>query len=611
MAEKEPENIDKCSQEDLEAARLLAKEGEEAIKKAEESGNFVLETRAKIACAILDMEKLGLTLSAAKEAAEREQMEEALQNNLYASEKRVKELTCLYNISSMLSLLGLPTIQVLQLIVGCLPDGWQFPDITCARITINDQEYQTENFKETGWRQVCDIFVAGKQVGAIEVFYLEEKPVELEGPFLAEEKNLLNAIGEMIQSYIEQKQAGEKLTHRREMEYQSQKIESIGQLAGGIAHDFNNLLMIIISNAEVMAMEIERLDENGEDAERIELLLKFLEEIEKASIRAAELTSYLLVYSRRKELYPKIININETVNNAIEMLRRMVAEDISWSIELGEKMHNIKADPAHLEQVIVNLAINAKDAIKESKGEDHTIYIETKNIVIGDEYEANINELKPGNYVMLSVEDHGCGISDENLEQIFDPFFTTKEPGKGTGLGLSMVMGVIKKMGGDIHIENKLEKGGTRFEILLPATDEVAEKIGSKDGVSEIPGGTETILLVEDDMAILRITKRLLEKAGYTVLTANNSKEAEVILGQRAKDIQLVLSDIVMPGKSGIELVKQIRASHPGIATILMSGCPQEDYEVDFMQKPVERPKLLGHIREKLDSRKEGSGESS
>jgi signal transduction histidine kinase/FixJ family two-component response regulator len=377
---------------------------------------------------------------------------------------------------------------------------------------------------------------------------------------------------------------------------QAQKMESVGRLAGGVAHDFNNMLGVILGHAELAMKQVDPLS----------LLHADLEEILKACRRSADLTRHLLAFARRQTVTPKVLDLNDTVAGMLNMLRRLIGEDIELSWMPGESLWPIKIDPAQIDQILANLCVNARDAISGVG----RISIETKNIEMNDTHRREHAGIVAGPYVMLSVSDDGCGIDKETLEYLFEPFFTTKEVGVGTGLGLATVYGIVKQNNGFIYVNSELEKGST-FKVLFPRIEEIAEK--DKDiETSTVIGGTETILLVEDEPSILSLNKTILQRFGFRVLAARTPKEALAVAGQYGDPIHLLVTDVVMPGMNGKELKTRIEKIKPDINVLYISGYPDNvivhrgvlESDVSFLQKPFTIDSLAAKVREVLDKEK-------
>ena len=397
------------------------------------------------------------------------------------------------------------------------------------------------------------------------------------------------------QLYNERRRAEKEKAFLEEQLRQSQKMEAIGRLAGGIAHDFNNLLTVINSNSQLGLMELREWDP----------LKEKLDSIQKAGERAANLTRQLLAFSRRQVVEMKVIDLNTLLQDLGKMLLRVIGEDIELKIMPGSNLGRVKADPGQIEQAILNLVVNARDAMP-SGGK---LTIETTNMELDQEYGHTHLGVKSGQYVMLSVNDTGVGMLPEVREHIFEPFFTTKEKGKGTGLGLSTVYGVVKQSGGNIWVYS--EPGhGTTFKVYLPQVDEPLEGAKKKAGREKLPGGSETILVVEDEEEVRKLAVAILKKQGYRTLEAAHGGDAFLICEQEKEGIHLLLSDIVMPEMNGPELARRLRYFYPEIRVLFMSGYTDNailqhgmlEKEVFFLQKPFSVDGLAGKVREVLDN---------
>ncbi len=392
----------------------------------------------------------------------------------------------------------------------------------------------------------------------------------------------------------ELKRAEEEKALLQEQLLQSQRVEAIGRLAGGIAHDFNNLLTVIKGYSELSKMEL------TEDHP----LRQNIEEIQSATERAANLTRQLLAFSRRQIMEMKVLDLNTLLRDLDKMLRRVIGEDIELVTVLSEDLGRVKADAGQIEQVIMNLVVNARDAMP-SGGK---LTIETANVELDESYARSHLDVKPGPYVMLSVSDTGVGMSPEVRERIFEPFFTTKEKGKGTGLGLSTTYGIVKQSGGEIWVYSELGKG-TMFKIYLPRVDEPLESITERAVEEQLPRGNETILIVEDDEEVRKLAARILEKQGYTILESPNGDEALHACEMYKNSIHLMLADIVMPGMSGSELGRLLKPRYPEIKILYMSGYTDDaivhhgilERGVHYIQKPFTMEGLARKVREVLD----------
>jgi PAS domain S-box-containing protein len=406
-----------------------------------------------------------------------------------------------------------------------------------------------------------------------------------------------NVAGIVVNSrdVTERKKAEEALHDSEEKLRQSQKMEAVGQLAGGVAHDFNNLLVVIIGYADLL---LRRMAPEGN-----ERALRQIEEIRKAGDRAKSLTRQLLAFSRKQVLQPKVIDLNALVRDMDKMLRRLIGEHIDIATVLEADLDNVEADPGQIEQVLLNLAVNARDAMPD-RGR---LTIETANIELNAEFVRTHRTVEPGSYVMIIVSDTGEGMSPEVQARIFEPFFTTKEQGKGTGLGLSTVYGIIQQSGGSICVQS--EPGhGTTFKIYLPRAHELAA--AAESGVEETnkPGGNETVLLVEDEDAVRHMAQEILQSNGYCVLDASNGNEAVRVSAEHKGTIDLMVTDVVMPQLGGRELAEKLFVTRPEMRVLYMSGYTDDaivhhgvvDGRASFLEKPFTSDALARKIREVL-----------
>ncbi len=376
---------------------------------------------------------------------------------------------------------------------------------------------------------------------------------------------------------------------------QSQKMEAVGQLAGGIAHDFNNLLSAIIGYSDLVVEKI-----GADDPAQ-----KYLTEIQKAGERASSLINQLLAFSRKQLLLPEIFCLNDRIQETKKMLRRLIGETISLETDFDPNLGSVKADPVQVEQVIVNLAINARDAMPEGG----TLTIRTSNVALEEKDVQSFEDCFPGRYVQLTVRDTGCGIEPAVLPRIFEPFFTTKEQGKGTGLGLSTVFGIVKQSGGFIGVKSERGKG-TTFHLYFPVVEASEESEESAIQTVSSGRGNETVLVVEDEDVVREFVSEAMTSYGYTVLEANNGLDAIRICQEQNGSIHLLLTDLVMPGISGQELATKLRSLYPDMKMMFMSGYAENEIfqemiepAISFLPKPFTPKSLIRKVREVLDSR--------
>jgi two-component system cell cycle sensor histidine kinase/response regulator CckA len=372
------------------------------------------------------------------------------------------------------------------------------------------------------------------------------------------------------------------VTERRRLEEelrQAQKMEAVGRLAGGVAHDFNNLLTAIKGNTQMLLMDVPKGSPLRED----------LEEIDKAANRATSLTQQLLTFSRKEVIRPRILDLNAVISDTEKMLRRLLREDIQFATRLDPHLGQVRADLGQIEQVLVNLAVNARDAMPCGG----KFVVETQNVGYVQERTFQHGDVKPGPYVLLAVSDTGEGMSREVQERVFEPFFTTKQQGKGTGLGLSTVYGIVKQGGGDIWIDSEVGRG-TTFKIYLPRVTEAISEEEMVEPSAPRYERFETILLVEDEPAVRSVTRRGLERIGYTVLEARSGEEALRVCQAHEESIHLLITDVVLPYMGGRELAERVGELCPGIRVLFMSGYTDEaishrgvlDSGVEFIHKP-------------------------
>src|SRR5438067_3721291 len=391
---------------------------------------------------------------------------------------------------------------------------------------------------------------------------------------------------------------GRDVTERLGLEQQlrqAQKMEAVGRLAGGIAHDFNNILTAITGHADLLLEDLGHHDPRRAD----------VDEIRRSAERAAGLTRQLLAFSRQQVLQPKVVDLNALVLDMDKLLRRLIGEDVELATVLDPTLGHVTADPGQLEQVIVNLAVNARDAMPQGG----KLTLETRNIDLDASYTLEHSLVKPGPYVQLTVSDSGIGMDEETQAHAFEPFFTTKPRGQGTGLGLAMVYGTVKQSGGFIWVYSEPGRGAT-FKIYLPRVDAPVESAAPPAPVERPPRGSETVLLAEDEPAVRAIARQALERQGYTVLAAPSGGDALALAAQHGATIHLLLTDVVMPGMSGRDLADRLTAQRPGIRVLYISGYTDNaivrhgmlEPGLAYLQKPFRPDALVRKVREVLDA---------
>ena len=398
----------------------------------------------------------------------------------------------------------------------------------------------------------------------------------------------------VIRDITLRRQAEEERDRLRAQLTQAQKMESVGRLAGGVAHDFNNMLGVIIGRAELAMQRLESTHPLYED----------LQEIRKAAERSANLTRQLLAFARKQTIAPRVLDLNETVEGMLKMLRRLIGEDITLTWMPKAELWPVKVDPSQIDQILANLCVNARDAIT-GVGK---ITIETDNVQFDEEYCSLYPSFNPGEYVLLTISDNGCGMDKDTLDKLFEPFFTTKSPGKGTGLGLATVYGIVKQNNGFINVYSEPGKG-SNFKIYLPRYVRAPERQAKEQAEPPAPRGNETILLVEDELAILNMAKTMLEGLGYTVLSANSPREAIRIAKKHSGAIHLLMTDVIMPEMNGRELAVKLSALYANLKSLYISGYTADviahhgvlDEGVYFIQKPFSLRNLAARVREALN----------
>ncbi len=426
-------------------------------------------------------------------------------------------------------------------------------------------------------------------LGTFAIYYMEPR-----GP-AARELEWVGVATHLASIAIVRDRSERALRQSEEKLRQAQKMEAIGRLASGVAHDFNNMLSVILSYAD-LARERLRPDEP---------LWGDLEEIRTAGERAANLTSQLLTFSRQQVLEPKVLDLNSSVLEIETMLSRLLGADIVLTTRLARDAWPVKADPGQVQQIVVNLACNARDAMTDG-GE---LAIETRNVELGIPDVRGQDDVRPGSYVMLSVHDTGIGMDETTRSRIFEPFFTTKAPGRGTGLGLATVFGIVMQSGGHIRVDSEPGRG-TTFRVYLPRVEGMTDPPASRRTAPESAHGNETILVVEDDSQVRAVAGAILQRGGYVVLEAPNGGEALLICEKRATKIHLLLTDVVLPRMSGRQLAERLASMRPEMKVLFMSGYTDDailhahdgvlDSGIAFLQKPLTPGALMRKVAEVL-----------
>jgi len=462
--------------------------------------------------------------------------------------------------------------------------------------------YDCEN--EIPLNLVSDVFLSGdystslfEQLGSRKQFSHHEAhwrrkdgkiiTVELSGRAVSDDENNLLYFEVMVEDVSHQRGVEHRLRH-------VQKMEAIGRLAGGIAHDFNNVLGVIAGYSEML------LDRLGSDP----ALLALVKQVLDATERGASLTRQLLAFSRQQVLEPRVINIQEHMKGLEALLQRVLGEDIRLTVDAGDRPVCLRADPTQLEQVIMNLVVNARDAMP--KGGNLNIEISRAHFDV--EYCKHAPDTRPGRYACIAVTDTGCGMDQDVLLRVFEPFFTTKETGKGTGLGLATVYGIVKQSGGNVTVYSEVGHG-TTVKVYLPLSEEEAPKPETPAVENASPEGTETILLVEDEESLREVTCEYLGKKGYKILVASEPESAIEVVQGCTRPIDLLLTDVILPGGNGVQLAQRLAGDYPQMRVLYVSGYTADaivhhgghDSNFAFLSKPFSLPALARKIRSILD----------
>ena len=434
----------------------------------------------------------------------------------------------------------------------------------------------------------------GAPIGVIEVLN------KATGQINRDDLDILVVIASIAAAAIERTNNAEALRQKDVQLQQLQKMESLGRLAGGVAHDFNNLLTIMQGFSEMI---VSSLDPSAAGR-------TYAKEVLKAVERASGLTRQLLAFSRKQVLEPRVVNLNELVSNLEKMLQRLIGEDVNLFTKLDPHLGLVKADPTQVEQVVMNLSVNARDAMSEGG----SLTIETANVELDELYARQSADLRPGRYVLLSVNDTGTGMDQATLAKLFEPFFTTKAPGKGTGLGLSIVYGIVKQSHGHVAVTSEVGCG-TTFKIYLPQVEVADPGLVVTEMASTAVQGSETILVVDDEEQVRSLECGVLQASGYKVLPVGDGEEALRICRESSEPIHLLVTDIVMPMMNGRELARRVALLHPSMRVLFVSGYPDEAEissersagKTNFLQKPFTSDTLLRRIRQSLDGMEKSS----
>ncbi len=526
-------------------------------------------------------------LGISTDITERKRAEEALQQRTYALGERVKELNCLYGISNLVEKPDISLEEIFQGVVDLIPPSWQYPEITCSRIILENKEYKTENFKETNWKQSSEIFGTSKRMGVLEICYLEEKPEINEGPFLKEERKLIDAITKRLGHIIERMQARGEKERLEDQLQKAQKMEAMGLMAGGVAHDLNNILSGIVSYPELLLMDL------PEDSP----LRKPIKTIQESGMRAADVVEDLLTIARGVATGKEALNLNTLIAEYLGSAEYQKLEKTHSFIrcrnELDPDLLNMSGSSTHIKKILMNLVANASEAIEGSG----TVTISTANRYL-DEPLKGYEDVRIGEYAVLTVSDDGSGISPEDIEKVFEPFYTKKVMGRsGTGLGLAVVWNTVQDHNG--YIDVKSSEKGTVFELYFPVTREQVADEREQVPLDDYLGRGEKILVVDDEERQREIATGILTRLGYTAEAVSSGEDAIEYVKEHPVD--LIVLDMVMPkGINGRKTYEEIIKIRPGQKAIIASGYAKT-LEVDFAQaagagKYIKKPYTLEKV---------------
>jgi signal transduction histidine kinase len=492
------------------------------------------------------------------ELAERRQAEQERERVLFDLKERVKELRLLHAAQRLLRERAFHR-DVLAELVLLIPQGWMYPECCEARIVYRDVEVVTPGWRDTSWRQSAS-FATDMGAGAVEVVYTEERPTQSEGPFLAEERALIDSLAEILEAYLE-RDAAERRRQGLELQLrQAQKMDALGTLAGGIAHDFNNILTAIGGNAELAQL---RTPQGAPTRE-------YLDEIARAHVRASDLVERILLFSRRQEPERRVIQVEDVALEALELLRSSLPPMIEARATIAADLPPVFADPTQIHQIVMNLGTNAGHAMQETGG---VLSLDVRAEEIG-EATGPFAGLQPGRHVCIAVSDTGTGMSGAILDRLFEPFFSTKGAA-GTGLGLSVVHGIVRDHGGEIAVDSELGRG-SRFRVCLPASTSprVVEPAGAHE---DLRGNGEHVMYVDDEEAVVFLMTRMLRLLGYECTGFTDASDALHAFRTNPHDFRAVITDMAMPRMTGLEVARAVHGIRPDVPIAITSGYGEQD----------------------------------
>ncbi|UCC29317.1 MAG: response regulator [Phycisphaerales bacterium] len=516
---------------------------------------------------------------------------EELRKRSHELEERVKELNCLYEMAGLIEQPDVSLEQLIQGTVDLIPPAWRYPEVTCARITLEGQVFATANFEETSWKLDRDIVVHGERVGVLEVYHREKKPEDDQELFLKEERHLVYAIGERLGRIVERLRAEEDREALQEQLHQARKMEAVGQLAAGVAHDFSNLLTVIRGHADRAGTML--ADENRARKE--------LEVVQEATHRGADLTRALLTFSRKLPTEKKPIDLCAVVRESQRLLRRVLPAAIELDVKAAcESPLWVDADLTQVHQVVLNLAINARDAMPDGG---------TLRISLSPATESDLGDLPEApdsgrSSVRLVVTDTGVGMAPEVQTHVFEPFYTTKTRGQGTGLGLSIVHGIVQDHGGHVEVRSEVGKG-TTITVVLPCIRSGAVIEPVTHTVITPEGQGELLLLAEDDQHVRGIIASTLESLGYSVTLAEDGPAVLEVFAQYDDEIRLLILEADLPERNGPDCLRELRERGAKTPAIVITGkvdldSGKLDDNTVLLRKPFGMPELASTVSDAL-----------
>ncbi len=529
---------------------------------------------------------------------ERDRAEGELKQRTHDLGERIKELNCLYVISKLAEQPDITVEQILRGTIDIIPSSWQYPAVTTARISLKDRVYRTAHFGESQWRQAAEIVVHGEPIGSVEVYYLRKQPASHEGPFLKEERSLINAIAEQLGKTIQRIQVEKEQAELKQQLHQAQKMEAVAQLAGGVAHDFNNLLTVIGGYVDLAKNALPK----GHKA------VESLSAVQEAAEQAAGVTRSLLTFSHKMEARKEPVELQASVDTSLRLLRHVLPACIEVVTDAAGEPVWVRADRTQLQQIIINLAINARDAMPAGG----TLRVSVSQSALTPKEPVAPGE-PDGLVARLVMSDTGTGMEPDVRERIFEPFFTTKPRGQGTGLGLAIIHSIVEDHAGHIRVES--EPGtGTTFTVELPLLEIDALRDAPEEAAPPRRGRGEVVLLAEDNRHVRGILISALESLDYEVVQADDGWTLMDCFERHRKRIELLVVDVDLPKRSGLDCMREIRSSGGFAPAIVMTGSAgaglekQLDRDTTLLRKPFQITEFTALAGNVLAARRQREG---